>query len=137
MFGDEIFINPSVLNHHVQNAVGQRAVAPGADGQEEVGRARDGCDARIDDDDFRAVIARAPNIIRQNRKTLGDIRARENEHLGLRDVLPRIGAAVDAERHLVCRARADHAKAAIVIDVLRAERDAGKLTVEVRLLIRH
>ena len=31
VFGDEVLVNPSVLHHHVQDAVAERAVATGAD----------------------------------------------------------------------------------------------------------
>ena len=45
-------------------------------------------------------------------------------------------SAVHAERQTVCRAGADHAEAAVVIDVRRAERDAGEFSVEISLLVR-
>ena len=42
--------------------------------------------------------------------------------------------AIDAERLLVGRAGADHAKPSVVIDVLRLQADTGKLAHQVRLL---
>ena len=61
----------------------------------------------------------------------------DDDGLGQRNIAPGIGRAIDAERHLVGGACADHAKPAVVIDVGRPQRDAGELTDEVRLLVRH
>ena len=72
---DELRIDPSALDHHVQDSVGQRAVAAGTHRQEEVRRARDRRHARIDDDDLCAVVARSPDVVGQDREALADVRA--------------------------------------------------------------
>ena len=117
MIRDERLLDATVLDHHVEDAVRERAVAAGPHRQKEVGRPRDGRDARVDDDDLRGVVAGAPNVVGQNRKTFGDVRARQEEGTGQRDVAPRIGRAVHTERHAVRRAGTDHAQAAVVVDV--------------------
>ena len=61
---DEVVIEPVVLDHQVQDAVEQRDVAAGLDRQEQVAGAGDRRDARIDDDDLRAVLAGLPDVVR-------------------------------------------------------------------------
>ncbi len=135
--GDEFFVNPTALDQHMQNAVREGAVAARANRQEEVCRARDGRDARVDDDDFRAVVAGAPDVVGEDRETFGDVAAGDQQRPGKRDITPRVGGAVQAEGHPVRRSGADHAEAAIVINVRRAEGDARKLAVEICLFVRH
>ena len=75
---DEVVIEPVVLDHQVQDAVEERDVAARLDRQEEVAGARDRRDARIDDDDLRAVLARLPDVVRRDRRALGDVRRRRS-----------------------------------------------------------
>ncbi len=109
----------------------QGAVAAWTYGQEEVGGAGDGGDAGINDDDFATVVACLPDIVGEDGEALGDIRAGENQRLGLRDVLPWVGTTIDAKGHLVRGPGAHHAEPTVVIDVLRAQRNAGELAVEI------
>ena len=80
-------------------------VAPGPDRQVEVGGAGDRREPRIDDDQPRAAIARAPDVVGGDRAALGDVRAEHQHAVGRGDVGPRIGGAVDAERLQVARRR--------------------------------
>ena len=137
VFGDEFFVDPPALDHHMQDAVRERAVPSRTHGQEEIRRAPDRRDARVDDDDFRARIARPPDVVGEDREALREVRAGEDDDLGEGDVAPRIRGAIHAERHAIRRARGDHAEAAVVIDVRGLERDARELAVEVSLLVGH
>ena len=76
---DERMIEPVVLDHQVQNAVEQRRIASRLDRQEQVAGPRDRRDARIDDDDFRAVLARLPDIVGGDRRALGDVGAADQD----------------------------------------------------------
>ena len=130
-------IDPSAFDHDVEDSVGQRAVASGTHRQEEVCGARDRRHAGIDDDDLCAVVARSPDVVGQDREAFADVRPGDDDRLRQRNVAPWIGGAVDAERHLVGGACADHAEPAVVVDVGRAQRDARELADQVRLFIRH
>ncbi len=134
--GDEIVVEPVVLDHQVQDAIEQRDVAAGLDRQEQVAGASDGRDARIDDDDARPVLAGLPHVVRRDRGALGDIGAADPHDLGAENVGPRIGGPVDAEGKLVAGAGADHAQPAVVVDVGRFQAHAGELAHQVRLLVR-
>ena len=83
---DEVVVEPVVLDHQVQDAVEQRDVAAGLDRQEQVAGARERRDARIDDDDLGAVLARLPDVVGGDRRALGDVGAADPDHLGLEDV---------------------------------------------------
>ena len=78
-----------------------------------------------------------PEVVRRDRRALGRVRAGDQHDLGLGEVGPGIRGAVDAERQLVGGAGRDHAEPAVVVDVLRAERDARELAEHVRLLGDH
>ena len=100
---DERVVEPVVLDHQVQDAGEEGGVAARLDGQEQVAGAGERRDARIDDDDLRAVLAGLPDVVGRDRGALGDVRAADPDHLGLEDVAPGIGGPVDAERLLVRR----------------------------------
>src|SRR5262249_12296924 len=60
----------------------------------------------------------------------------DQDHFGLRNVAPRVRAAIDAE-DLLRRGRGrHHAQAPVVVDVARAQRDARELAREVGALVR-
>ena len=123
---DEIVIEPVVLDHQVQDAVEQRDVAAGLDGQEQIAGAGDRRDARIDDDDLRAVLAGLPDVVGRDRRALGDVGAADPDDLGGQNVGPRIGRAIDAEGLLVARRGADHAQPPVVVDVRRLQAHRGR-----------
>ena len=84
---------------------------------------------------LRAVLPRLPEVVGGDRRALGDVRAGDEDHLGLRDVAPRVGAAVDAEDLLRGGRGRDHAQPAVVVDVGRPQRDARELAHQVGLLV--
>ena len=120
----------------LQHAGEERRVAARLDRQEQVARARDRRDARVLHDHLRALLARLPDVVRRDRRALGDVRAGDPDHVGADHVRPRVGRAVDAEGFLVRGAGADHAEPAVVVDVRRLQADARELAQQVRLLRR-
>ena len=124
----------TVAQNDVQQSHVQSQVRAGPHGKIHVGIAADRRHARIDDDEFSAAIAAAPQIVRRDRRALGDIRARHENDLRFENVRPGQRAAVDAERQLVGGARRDHAKPSVVVDVPRAERDAREFSEQIGLL---
>ena len=122
-------------DHHVQHAVEDADVAARAHRDEEVGGAGDRRHARIEHDELRAVLARLPEIVGGDRRALGDVRAGDEDHLRLRDVAPRVGAAIDAENLLRRGRRRHHAEPAVVVDVGGAHGDPRELAHQVRLLV--
>ena len=80
---NELVIEPIVFDHQVQNAVEERDVAAGLDRQKQIAGAGDRRDARIDDDDLRAVLARLPDVVRGDRRALGDVGAADPDHFAL------------------------------------------------------
>jgi len=119
----------------VEDRVQQHEVAPGTHGQEEVGGAGNRSQTRINDDNPGTVVPRPPDVVRQNGKALPNIDPGQDETLGQRDVAPRLSSAVDAKRHPIRGPRRHHAEAPIVIDMLRAQGQAGKLANQIRLLV--
>ena len=75
VLADEVVIEPVVLDHQVQDAVEQGDVAARFDGQEQVAGPRQRRDARIDDDDLGAVLARLPDVMGGDRGAFGDVGA--------------------------------------------------------------
>ena len=136
MRGDELAVDPAALDHHVEHAVEHADVAAGAHRDEEIGGARDRRHARIEHDQLRAVLPRLPEVVGRDRRALGDVRARDEDHLRLRDVAPRVRAAIDAE-DLLRRGgrRRHHAEPAVVVDVGGAHGDPRELAHQVRLLV--
>jgi hypothetical protein len=61
---DERVIDPVALDHDLQHAGEQRRVAARLHRQIEIAGARDRRDARILDDDLRALLARLPDVVR-------------------------------------------------------------------------
>ena len=122
-------------DHDVEHAVEHADVAAGADRDEQIGGARDRRHARIEHDQLRAVLPRLPQVVGRDRRALGDVRAGDEDHLRLRDVAPRIGAAIDAENLLRRGGGRDHAQPAVVVDVRRSHRHARELAHQVGLLV--
>ena len=122
-------VEPVVLNHQVQNAVEERHVTARFDGQKQITGAGDRRETWIDHDDLGAMLARLPDVIRGDGRALGDVGPTDPDNLGLENVAPRIGGAVDAERFLVRRPGADPAQTAVVVDVRCLETEAGNLPV--------
>ena len=136
VLGDEGVIDPVALDHDLQHTGEQRGIAARLDRQVQIAGPRHRRDARILDDDAGALLARLPDVVGRDRRTLGDIRAGHPDHLGPHHVRPRIRRAVDAEGLLVRRTGADHAQAAVVVDERRLQAHPRELAEQVRLLRR-
>ena len=131
---DERVIEPVALDHDLQHAGEQRRVAPRFHRQVQIAGASSRRDARILDDDLRALLARLPDVVRRDRRAFGDVRSCDPDHLGPDHVGPRVRRAVDAERLLVRGAGADHAQPAVVVDERRLETHARELAEQIGLL---
>jgi len=133
---DEPVVQPVVLDHEVENAVAEGDVPAGLDRKEQVAGAGDRCNARIDHDDPRAVLPRLPDVVGRDGGALRDVGAADPDDLRADQVRGRVAAAIDAERLLVPDPGADHAEAAVVVDVRGLEAHVGELAHQVRLLVR-
>src|SRR6185503_6198654 len=134
VFFNEPAVFQSIAKHNMQHGVQQREIRAGAERKHEIRIARDGSQARIGDNQFSAVIAASPDVIGRDRRAFADIRAGNEQYLRLRNFAPWNEAAINIEGELVSYAGRNHAEAAILIDVPRAQRDARKLTHQIRLL---
>jgi hypothetical protein len=118
----------------VQDAVEECNVTARFDRQKQIASASNRRDARIHDDNLRAVLARLPNIVRSYGSALGNIRPANPNYFGLRNVRPWIRRAINAKGFLIGSAGADHAKPAIVIDVRSLQAHARKLPHQISFL---
>src|SRR5262249_2394927 len=116
---DEVVVEPVIFDHQMQNSIEESNVSSRFDRQEQVTSASNRCNARIDDDDFRAVLSRLPHIVRGYRCALTHVRAANPDDFGLEYVRPGIGGAVDAEGLFIRGGGADHAKSSVVINIRR------------------
>ncbi len=133
--GDEVVVEPPVLDELVQHGAEQRRVGSRTHRQEQVGGASQRHDPWVLDDQARTPVAGPPDVARRDRERLGHVRPCDPDHVGERDVAPRVGVAVDAQRLLVARPRRHHAEAAVVVEVGRVQGEAGELADEVALLV--
>ena len=128
-------IDPATRYADVQQAIHKGTVASRTHRQKEVSRTCDRGHAWINDNDSGAVVAGPPDIVGEDRKTLANVDPSQDETLCQRDVAPRLSAPVDAKRHTIRSPRRYHAEAPIVINMLRAQGQAGKFPYEIRLLV--
>ena len=108
---------------------------PGRTGEEQVGGAGQRHDAGVLDDQLGAAVAGPPDVAGRDRERLGDVGAGDPHDVGERDVAPRVGVAVDAERLLVAGAGRHHAEPAVVVEVGGLQGEAGELADQVALLV--
>ena len=80
------------------------------------------------DDPDAAVVALLPEIFVQDGKRLGAVCSGKYQYLGERDVIPRIGRAIDAKRFIVARGGADHTETAVVVDEPCAQARSSKFS---------
>ena len=120
----------------MEDSVQERAVPTRPHGEQEVRRAADRRRAGVNHDDGRPVVPRAPEVVGQDRKTFADVRAGDDHAFRQGDVAPRIRRPVRAKRLAAGRAGRHHAEAAVVVDVLGAERHPRELPHQVGLLVR-
>ena len=131
----ELVVHPVVGHQLVQQGLPQRAVRAGAKLHVQVGGARDGRHPGVHHDQPRAVVPRAPDVVRQRGEALAHVRPREQHHLRQRQVRVGVRGAVHAEGLLVAAAGRHHAEAAVVVQVGRPDGQAGELAHEVALLV--
>ncbi len=84
----ERLVDPAMLDELMEQRLVECAVGARPDGKVQVSGSPDGGDARIDDDDSRASIARLPDVVRKRRKAFADVRAGDQDELGLGQVGP-------------------------------------------------
>ena len=133
---DELVVEPVVADQLVEHGAEQRRVGARTDAEEQIGGAGQRHDAGILDDQLGAAVAGLPDVAGRDRERLGDVGAGDPHDVGERDVAPRVGAAVDAERLLVAGAGRHHAVAAVVVEVGGLQGEAGELADQVALLVR-
>ena len=135
MLRNEVVIAPATRQADVQQAVHQGTVAPGTHWQEEVSGTGNRRHARINDNNFGAVVARPPDVVGENRETLADVDAGEDKTFGQGNVAPRLPAAVNAKRHTIGRSGGHHTEAPVIVDMPGAQGQAGKFAHQIRLLV--
>ena len=97
---------------------------------------RRGGTARVDHDQAAPCRFLIGQPAHEGRHRLGGIAAGQQDHVRLREIFQRERQpAVDAERAVAGGGRGRHAEPAVVVDVRRAERDAGKFAEQVRLFV--
>ena len=132
---DEVPVDELPLVQQVQDAVGEGRVRAGLQGQDQVRGAGQGRDARIDHDELGAAVAGPPDVVGGDGGALGHVGAGHPDDIRQFDVRPGIGGAVHAEGLLVAGAGAHHAEAAVVVEVLGLQAQAGELADQVALLV--
>src|SRR5947207_906429 len=121
----------------MQYAVEKRNVAARFDRQEQIAGSGNGSDAWVNNDYLRAVFSRLPNIVCRDRGAFSDVSAAYPHNLGLKNVRPGIGRAINSEGLLVGGAGTDHAKASVVVNIGRLQTHAGELAHEIGFLSCH
>ena len=131
---DKLSILQPIAQNHVQHAQEEDEVRPRPHRQIQVRVPADRRHPRIRHNQPRPVVARAPDVVRRNRRTLADVRPGHENHVCRRDVAPRNRTPVEVERQLIRRARRNHAQPAVVVDVPRPQRQPRELADQIRLL---
>src|SRR5262249_3431984 len=111
----------------MENAVEQSNVSPRLNWKEKVAGPPDRGDSRINDDNLGTILARLPDVVSRDRSTLGYIRSADPYDPRLQNVVPWVGAPVDAKSLPVSSARAHHAESPIVIRVRSLQANACEL----------
>ena len=76
--GDELVVEPVVLDELMQDRTVERGIAARTDRQMQISGAGDRREARIDHDELGAVVARLPDPMRQRRESFADVGARKS-----------------------------------------------------------
>lgn len=132
--GEVVLVGEPFLDDDVQDGGEERGVGAGLEGDVDVGGPGDGGLARVDDDEAGPPVAGAPDVLGHHGEALADVGARDEQAVGEQDVGEGVVGPVDAEGQLVGARRADHAEAAVVVDVPGLERDPGELAHQIGLL---
>ena len=137
MLGDEVVVDPAGLDEQVEQAVEEREVGAGAHLQVQVGLLGRRRAARVDDDQLGARPDPVEQPQEQDRVAVGHVRADDEEHVGVVEVVVGAGRAVGAERQLVAGAGAGHAQPRVGLDLVGPDEALGQLVGEVLGLDRH
>jgi hypothetical protein len=132
---DEVVIEPVALDQHVEDGAHQRRVGARLQAEEHIGGASDGGDPGIGHDQLGAAVTCSPDVAGGDRRALGNVGASHEDHIGERDVAPRVRSPVDPQGLHVALPRRHHAEPAVVIEVGGADAEAGELAHEVGLLV--
>src|SRR5579884_2039190 len=132
---NELLVYPAPRDDNVQNAVHQGRVAAGTYRKMQVGGAGQRGYAWVNHDQFRAPVARPPDIIGRDRGALGHVGPGHQDHVGERNIVPIVGRAVNAECLFVARPRRDHAEPPVVVQVFRLQGHARKFAHQIGFLV--
>ena len=134
--GDVGRVSPAFPQHDVQQAVEQRHVGAGQDGQVKVGNLGGVGAPRVAKNDLERRVGRlgifdAPE---QYRVRVSRVAADNEDALGVFHVVVAVRRGVGAQRLLVARHRAAHAQARVAVDVVGANQALGQLVEDVIVL---
>lgn len=132
--GEEVLVGEPFLDDDVQDGGEEGGVGAGLEGDVDVGGPGDGGLARVDDDEAGPAVPGSPDVLGHHGEALADVGARDEQAVGEQDVGEGVAGPVDAEGQFVGARRADHAEAAVVVDVPRLEGDPGELAHQIGLL---
>ena len=131
-----IGIRKPVAHQNVEQAVRQRSVGAGLEGQVKRRPRRCGRLPGIDHDEAAAVFLLLLEVLHDGRHRFGGVAAGQQHRFGSRDVGQRERqTTVDAERLLRSGCGRRHAEASVVVDIRSPQRDAGKLAEQIALFV--
>jgi len=137
--GCELFVGQTFRHHDMRNRVDQRDVGAGANLQMirrlHVWQPHDFGDARIDDDQLRALADSTLHLRGENRMPFRDVRADHHDHVGLHHRIEILGRRRGAERGLESVAGRRMTNARAGIDVVVAEPGAHQFLHEKSFLV--
>ena len=134
VFGKGV-VDLSTQGDFIEQPVEQRHVATRRDGKVQVGPVAGRGAARVDHHQLGATLfARRDDPLIQNRMTPCEVRAGENDQIGLFQIFIGAGHRIGPEGPLVPRHGRGHAQARVGVDVRRAEEPFGQLVRDVIIL---
>jgi hypothetical protein len=78
----KLLIDPATFEHHVEDSVGQSAIASRTHRQEEICSTGNRRHSGVDDDNPGAVVASSPDVVRQDREAFPNVRPGNDDRLG-------------------------------------------------------
>ncbi len=132
--GEVVLVGEPFGDDDVQYGGEEGRVGARLQGDVDVGGPGDGGLARVDDDEARPAVPGSPDVLGHHGEALAHVGAGDEQAVGEEDVGEGVAGPVDAEGELVGTGRADHAEAAVVVDVPGLEGDPGELAHQISLL---
>ena len=129
---DVVLVDQPGPDQDVGHAVEQGDIGAGLEGQVQVRHPGRLADARVRDHDRLAGIPL--EAVAENRVIVGDVRANQEDRVGLLEVFVRPGRSITAERSLVARHRTGHAESRVAVVVVCAETQLHQFAECVELL---